>query len=286
MGTFSSNNNNKKIESTDQETESTALNPTRTEKDLWEESYLRCCNELTDWKSMCEYSTRSSTVSLRQLFSDFSSPDNILFPYAFKSKLKIILQEDIAEQRRHEDLIKFMAELDSDSKKSLEQSFALEMAIINLHQKDLSAAKYYANMAIERFLVEWASINKTILQSRITKLQSLQAVIELNEFLKFIEVNPTFSVETTNHRVSGLVELWTSSMPNLYSDPPATWDDVITNRCIYLEYIEDKYYSNLRNEDFETSSIYFANREENDMSRQKVLNKIKKSKVWYYLYII
>lgn len=73
-------------------------------------------------------------------------------------------------------------------------------------------------------------------------------------------------------------------MPNAYSDPPATWDDIITNRCIYFEFIEDKYYTELNSFGGDSmdasSSIYIANREENESTRQKVLNKIKKSKVW------
>lgn len=122
------------------------------EQDLWEESYLRCCNELTDWKEMCEYATDSGETSLSKLFTDSSYSLESLFPYAFKSKLKIILQEDVGEQRKHQDLVRFVSELDADGKKYLEHAFCQEMAIINLHQKDFNAAKYYANMAIQKFL--------------------------------------------------------------------------------------------------------------------------------------
>lgn len=120
------------------------------ERDLWEESFLRCCNELTDWKMMCEYTT--DETSLRELFTDANSIDG-LFPYAFKSKLKLILQEDVDEQRKHDDLIKFIGGLDSDGKKYLEQTFCFEMAMINIHQKDYDAAKYYANLAIQKYLM-------------------------------------------------------------------------------------------------------------------------------------
>lgn len=122
------------------------------EQDLWEESYLRCCNELADWKEMCEYATDAGQRSLKQLFTDSSYTLESLFPYAFKSKLKIILQEDVSEQRKHQDLVRFVSELDADGKKYLEHAFCQEMAIINLHQKDFNAAKYYANMAIQKFL--------------------------------------------------------------------------------------------------------------------------------------
>ena len=122
----------------------------KVEKELWEESFLRCCNELTDWKAMCEYTT--STATLKNLFADSYSVQ-VLFPWAFKSKLKLILQEDVSEQKKHQDLIEFIDGLDPDGKKYLEQVFCLEMAIVNLHQKDFDASKYYANIAIQKFLM-------------------------------------------------------------------------------------------------------------------------------------
>ena len=33
------------------------------EKDLWEQSFLRCCNELTDWKQMQEFSMENKTLT-------------------------------------------------------------------------------------------------------------------------------------------------------------------------------------------------------------------------------
>ncbi len=121
------------------------------EDELWQQSLLRCCNELTDWKTMCEYST--CDTSLKKLFKDDNYSMEYIFPYAFRSKVKLILQEDIAEQKKHHDLITFLNELEPDDKKYLEQGFCLEMALINLHQKDFNAAKYYAHLAIQKYLM-------------------------------------------------------------------------------------------------------------------------------------
>ena len=226
------------------------------EKELWEQSLLRCSNELTDWKQMQEWSLDEKKLS--DLFkSDTYSLEN-LFPYAFRSKIKLILQEtNVNEQKKHEDLVQFIAELDSDDKTYLETLFSQELALFNLHQKDLNASKYYANKAIQNYLDEWSSINKTIMQSRITKLQSLQTIVELNEFLKFIDTHVSYSSDL-NKKVSNLISLWSNSMPNILSDPPRTWDDVITNRCIYYEFIEDKYYTENLSSNMETSSFAHA----------------------------
>ncbi|CAF0815340.1 unnamed protein product [Brachionus calyciflorus] len=226
----------------------------QTEQDLWFESLLKCCNELTDWKSMCEWSMNET--NLTNLFSDSYTVENV-FPYAFRSKLKLILKEDEKEQKKHADLIRFISGLETESKKYLEQSFCQELSLISLHQNDFNAAKYYAHLAIQKYLTEWSSINKTIKQNQITKLQSLQSIIELNEFLKFIDKNPSYTLEFAK-KCDNLITLWTNSMPNMQTDPPCTWDDVITNRSIYFEYIDDKYLRPCLDVD-QDESVSFAN---------------------------
>jgi len=191
----------------------------RVEKELWEQFSLRCCNELADWKSMCSISTKNKTESLNDVYSKNSYSCEYIFPYAFKSKLKLILKEDEAEQKKHQDLVHFMQGLDSDDKKCLEQSYCQELALLNLYQKDFNAAKYYSYLAIQKYLMEWSSINQTLVQGRMTKLQSLQPIIELNEFLKFIDNHQTYNSEL-NKDIDKLLTLWSNTMPNIYSDPP------------------------------------------------------------------
>ncbi len=130
-------------------------------------------------------------------------------------------------------------------------------------------------------------MNKTIVQSRITKLQSLQSIIELNEFLKFIDSNQSYSSEL-NKKVDRLVSLWSNSMPNMYSDPPCTWDDVISNRCIYYEFIEDKYYRNTASDDLMEMSSFVINKDYDeddadgghfDRVKKSMLKKLENSKL-------
>ena len=120
------------------------------EEELWQQSLLRCCNELTDWSAMCECAMQDT--SLKQLFKEDNYSVEFVFPYAFRSKVKLVLQADVEEQRKHRDLITFVNELESDDKKYFEQSFCMEMALISLHQSDLNASKYYAHMAIQNYL--------------------------------------------------------------------------------------------------------------------------------------
>jgi len=78
-------------------------------------------------------------------------------------------------------------------------------------------------------------------------------------------------------------------MPNMLSDPPRTWDDVITNRCIFYEFIEDKYYSEKLDDGSashnETTAMNLDERGEDDdyehkikQSKKDIMSKIDKSK--------
>jgi hypothetical protein len=68
-------------------------------------------------------------------------------------------------------------------------------------------------------------MSKTVVRNKMSKLQSLQSIVELDEFLKFIDSNHSYSA-SLNKKVESLISLWSNSMPNKYSDPPSTWDDV------------------------------------------------------------
>lgn len=131
----------------------------------------------------------------------------------------------------------------------MEENYCQEMALYAIHQKDYDLAKHYGQRAKEKYLAEWSTISKTIIRSRMTKLQSLQAIVELNEFLRFVDAN---EAAIGSHKadfgvkVDGLLTLWGQSMPNMFSDPPGTWDDVITNRIVYMDYIEDNYLAQVR----------------------------------------
>jgi DNA-dependent protein kinase catalytic subunit len=141
------------MDALDQDWSSQSNKIPRIEEELWQQSLLRCCTELTDWRAMCDWSTDEGSKSLGKLFGEDNYSLEFIFPYAFRSKLKLVLQGNIDEQKKHQDLIKFLHELEPEAKKYLAQSFCLEMALINLHQKDFNAAKYFAHMAIQKYLI-------------------------------------------------------------------------------------------------------------------------------------
>lgn len=97
----------------------------KVEEELWEQLMLRCCTELTDWKTMCEWTTDESSLGLSELFECDAYSLEHQFPYAFRSKLKLVLQGESTEQEKHLDLIEFIQSLDADGKRYSEHSSSL-----------------------------------------------------------------------------------------------------------------------------------------------------------------
>ena len=74
------------------------------EKELWEQSQLRCCNELTDWKEMDHLligdQKSPHQSSLSKLFKESAYSLESLFPFAFRAKIKLILQEKSEQEQK------------------------------------------------------------------------------------------------------------------------------------------------------------------------------------------
>ena len=68
-------------------------------------------------------------------------------------------------------------------------------------------------------------------------------------------------------------------MPNMQTDPPCTWDDVITNRSIFFEFIQEKYLNSLTSslKGSDTSSSFLGDYT-NDNFDEDLLNISKKIK--------
>ena len=82
------------------------------ERDLWEQSLMRCCSELTDWRAMADYFASADNSGNgnkpSKSLGALHERDADTFPYAFRCKLKLILHEDVETQLKHADLVQFL----------------------------------------------------------------------------------------------------------------------------------------------------------------------------------
>ena len=85
-------------------------------------------------------------------------------------------------------------------------------------------------MFVAMFSQDWSSINSLLLKSRALRLQSLQKLTELHEFLDFMSgSDDNFLSCMPANRIA---EKWSRRRPDDVSDSAPVWDDIVTNRFL------------------------------------------------------
>uniref|UniRef100_A0A2K6EWI3 DNA-dependent protein kinase catalytic subunit n=1 Tax=Propithecus coquereli TaxID=379532 RepID=A0A2K6EWI3_PROCO len=211
--------------------------PTEAEKDFWELASLDCYNHLAEWKSLEYCSTANvdseNPLDLNKMWSEPFYQETYL-PYMVRSKLKLLLRGE-----GDQSLLTFVDEaMRSELRKALvELQYSQELSLLYVLQDDMGRAKYYIEQGIQAFMQNYSSIDALLHRSRLTKLQSIQALTEIQEFISFISKQGNLSSQVPLKR---LLKTWTNRYPDAKMDPMNIWDDIITNRCFFLSKIEEK----------------------------------------------
>ncbi|KAF3703361.1 DNA-dependent protein kinase catalytic subunit [Channa argus] len=121
-----------------------------------------------------------------------------------------------------------------EHKKVLESHYSQELSLLYILQEDYDRAKYYTNYAMQLFMESYSSVDTLLTQSRLTLLQSVQALTEIQDFLQFIKGNVSVS------SLKRLMSLWTERYPDSKVDPVNIWDDIITSRCFFLDKVREQ----------------------------------------------
>ncbi|XP_048223408.1 DNA-dependent protein kinase catalytic subunit [Perognathus longimembris pacificus] len=211
--------------------------PSESEKDFWEVAALDCYNHLSEWKSL-EYCSTASVDSenppdLNKMWSEPFYQETYL-PYMIRSKLKLLLRGE-----GDQSLLTFMDEAMHRELQQvlLELQYSQELSLLYILQDDVDRAKYYIENGIQIFMQNYSSIDVLLHKSRLAKLQSIQALTEIQEFISFISKQGNLSSQFALKR---LLKTWTNRYPDVKMDPMNIWDDIITNRCFFLSKLEEK----------------------------------------------
>ncbi|KAM3592965.1 uncharacterized protein V6R79_002700 [Siganus canaliculatus] len=208
--------------------------PTDSEKDFWEIAALEAYSHLTEWKSL-QY---CSTVNI-----DDNTPPNLENMWSEPIYQEMYLQHMIRSMLKQlqlgesdQTLLTFIdkAMKVEERKKLLESHHSQELSLLYILQEDYDRAKYYSNYAMQLFMESYSSVDTLLTQSRLTTLQSVQALTEIQDFLLFIKGE--VSVESLKR----LIRMWTERYPDAKVDPMNLWDDIITSRCFFLDKIRER----------------------------------------------
>ncbi|XP_037613149.1 DNA-dependent protein kinase catalytic subunit isoform X1 [Sebastes umbrosus] len=208
--------------------------PADSEKDFWEIAAMEAYSQLTEWKSLQYCSTvyidENSPPNLERMWSEPLYQDMYL-QHMIRSMLKQ-LQMGETDQTLLSFIDKAMKV--EERKKLLESHYSQELSLLYILQEDYDRAKYYTNYAMQLFMQNYSSVDTLLTQSRLTILQSVQALTEIQDFLLFIKGEVSVS------SLKQLIRLWTERYPDAKADPVNLWDDIITSRCFFLDKIRVK----------------------------------------------
>ncbi|XP_040210104.1 DNA-dependent protein kinase catalytic subunit [Rana temporaria] len=211
--------------------------PSDAEKDFWEIASMECYNHLTEWQPLEYCSTlnidSANPPDLNKIWNDPFHQENYL-PYMIRSKVKLLLHG-----KDDQSLLTFIDEaMKVEQRKVLmETLYNQEMSLLYIMQDDFDRAKYYIKNGIDVFMQNYSSIDSLMCQSRLTELQSVQALSETQDFIEFIRVPGNLASLPALKR---LLKLWKSRYPDDKLDSMNIWDDIITNRCFFLDKIQEK----------------------------------------------
>ncbi|XP_067836012.1 DNA-dependent protein kinase catalytic subunit isoform X2 [Heptranchias perlo] len=212
-------------------------NPTDAEKDFWDIAALECYSHLTEWKSLEYCSTVNisdkTPADLEEIWTDPFYQETYL-PHVMHSKVKL-LQLGEADQS----LLTFIDNaMKMDQRKTvIETRYSQELSLLYILQDDFDRAKYYVNNSMQIFMQNYSSIDTLLHRSRLTKLQSLQALTEIQDFLLFITKGVNLTSEVPLRK---LIRTWIGRYPDAQMDPMSVWDDIIMNRCFFLDKIKEQ----------------------------------------------
>ncbi|XP_015230469.1 PREDICTED: DNA-dependent protein kinase catalytic subunit [Cyprinodon variegatus] len=208
--------------------------PTESEKDFWETAAMEAYNQLTEWKSLeyCStvYIDETSPPNLEKMWSEPLYQEMYL-PHMIRSMLK---QLQLGES--NQTLLSFIdqAMKAEERKKLLESRHSQELSLLYILQDDYDRAKYYTSYAMQLFMESYSSVDTLLTQSRLTVLQSVQALTEIQDFLLFIKGDVSVG------SLKRLIRSWTDRYPDTKMDPVVVWDDIITSRCFFLDKIRER----------------------------------------------
>ncbi|XP_071593605.1 DNA-dependent protein kinase catalytic subunit [Heliangelus exortis] len=229
--------------------------PTEAEKDFWELASLECYDHLTEWKSL-EYCATINIDSGKppDLSKTWNDPffQETYLPYIIRSKLKLLLSGE-----NDQTLLTFIDEaMKTEQKKAIiEMHYSQELSLLYILQDDFDRAKYYISNGMQIFMQSYSSIDTLLYQSRMTKLQSVQALTEIQDFINFMTKRSNLASQASLKR---LLRIWTSRYPDAKMDPMNIWDDIITNRCFFLDKLQEKLLSDQANDSMEVDEEYGA----------------------------
>lgn len=212
------------IQQLDQNSWGTLPVPSTQEIEYWDNARLECLVNLTRWDDLAQ-----------NTLAEIDNNTELLFHPKFQDPyLKYYIISHLKLKQLWPDLWKLVDNRSND----LESKFSSALALIAITRNDFGRAQFFITKFYEQFLHDWGKLQVFDTIGKHSKLQSLQHVEEMREFLEFISKESNLS--SIDH-VENLIEPWKHRWPSSRLDSINVWDDIITTRATLLEKVNERF---------------------------------------------
>ena len=214
-------------------------NTSQEEQDLWEESLMSCLENLGKWKELesnvlSSMSEGDKEFNLMQVWQDDYYIERHL-PRLINTKVKLLISG--REDSCFDEFIE--ASFRDDLRRTiLETHYSEQLALYYLAKNNIDRAKHYVQHTVQNFAQVWSGLPDLQPYNRASKLQTLQRLVEMNEFINFVSDKENL---LNTDSLDRLLRRWHDRLPDKKMDPLSVWRDVITNRSFYLQSLLEKY---------------------------------------------
>ncbi|CAG8470552.1 4251_t:CDS:10, partial [Scutellospora calospora] len=187
---------------------------------VWEEGRFECFEKLSKWDDLAETVCVDIDNDLDKLWDqDYQYP---YLQYFMHSLFKLAHGDnDVIHRDMFFDFVD-RALSDSERKSFLTAQYPIARG-------DTEQAFYYIRKAYDSFLFAWSTLHPLASSTRLSKLTSLQEVVEMEEYLNFSQSSEKSEI------YEKLISQWKNRYPSKRLDPSNSWDDIITNRHSLLD---------------------------------------------------
>eukprot|EP00808_Paulinella_micropora_P005923 g448.t1 len=214
------------------------------EVDLWDDERLRCVYELADWTNL--YDNIQKQVEEEPVDVYPHSRLDALWDKKYHGEnagqdthnyLQSFIHSSLSlEEKRHTVLLPWVTRAlqKEESRKILEETYALELARLYATEGDRAMAEMYLQKAYVSFLSVWGQLPVFAKGPRLRHLHKLQQMKEVSEFL---DADPYTALPSgwTDMvvRVQNVARVWGDRYPH-HCENSYIWDSLISSRSFYL----------------------------------------------------
>lgn len=151
--------------------------------------------------------------------------------------LRYFMLSHVKLRDRYPTLFRLMDSALPPQRDVLQALFSPELAVAELARDDLDLLRHYLLRSYTAFLTKWTSLHPLAAAGRHATLQPLQKLVELEDFLAFVQDPARMP---SNEAAAGLLAAWERRWPSASLDSMKVWDDVIHNRSLMLDKLVER----------------------------------------------